>query len=70
MTLTSIIILNVLLDVALIAGLVFAMTRPAKLSPHRPGVTGNVWRLRRPHRNVARGARDERAAARLSHAYD
>jgi hypothetical protein len=70
MTLTSIIILNVLLDVALVAGLAFAMTRPAKLSPHRPGVTGNAWHLRRPHRHAARRARDDRAAARLSHAYD
>jgi hypothetical protein len=70
MTLTSIIILNVLLDVALLAGLAFAITRAARLTPHRPGVTGNAWHLRRPHRGVARGARDERAAARLSHAYD
>jgi hypothetical protein len=70
MTLTSIIILNVLLDVALLAGLAFAITRAAKLTPHRPGVTGNAWRLHRLHRNVTRSARDERAAARLSHAYD
>jgi hypothetical protein len=70
MTLTSIIIINVVLDVALLAGLAFAMTRTAKLTPHRPGVTGNFWRLHRPHHRVARGQPEERVSGRLSHAFD
>jgi hypothetical protein len=70
MTITTIIILNVLLDVALVAGLAFAMTHPAKLTPHRPGATPNAWRLRRPHRRVARSPREERASGTLSHAFD
>ena len=70
MTLTTIIILNVVLDIALLAGLAFAMTRPTKLTPHRPGTAGNVWRLRRPHRRPARRPREERVAGRLSQVYD
>jgi hypothetical protein len=66
-TLTLIIIANVVLDIALLAGLAFAMTRPAKLTPHRPGVTGNVVRLRRPLRqDVAARRHEPRAARRLS----
>jgi hypothetical protein len=67
MNLTTLIILNVVLDVALLAGLAYAMTRPAKLTPHRPGITGNVWRLRHPHRRPARSPREERVSGRLSH---
>lgn len=70
MTLTSIIILNVVLDVALLAGLVFATTRAIKLTPHRPGITGNVWRRRRPHRRAVRSAHEERLSGRLARAYD
>jgi hypothetical protein len=70
MTLTSIIILNVVLDVALLAGLAYALTRPAKLTPHRPGITGNVWRLRRPHRRAVRSAHEERVSGQLARAYD
>jgi hypothetical protein len=36
MTLTTAIVLIVLADVALIAGLAWAMSRPAKLTPHVP----------------------------------
>jgi hypothetical protein len=70
MNLTSIIILNLVLDVALLAGLAYAMTRALKLTPHRPGITGNVWRLRRPHRRVAHSAHEERPSGRLARAYD
>jgi hypothetical protein len=72
MTLTTIIVLNVVLDLALLALLAFVMTRPAKLTPHRPGVSGSVWRRRRPHRRVARPAREERSTATgtLSHSLD
>ncbi len=70
MTLTTIIILNAVLDVALLAGLAFAMTRAAKLTPHRPGITGNVWRLRRPHRRAARSQREEHLSGQLARAYD
>lgn len=69
MTLTSIIILNAVLDVALLAGLTLAITRAAKLTPHRPGVTGNFWRLHRPHRRAAR-TREEHVSGQLSHAFD
>jgi hypothetical protein len=70
MTLTSIIILNVVLDLALLAGLAFAMTRAIKLTPHRPGITGNAWRLRRPHRHAARSQREERLSGQLARVYD
>jgi hypothetical protein len=73
MTLTSMLIANIVLDFALLAGLAFAMTRPAKLTPHRPGVTGNVWRLHRAHRRAARPAREERGehvSGRPAQAFD
>jgi hypothetical protein len=63
-TLTLIIIANVVLDVALLAGLAFAMARAAKLTPHRPGVTGNVWRVHRPLRHETARPREGRTAAR------
>jgi hypothetical protein len=34
MTLTLIITMNVVLDIALLGGLAFAMSRPARLTPH------------------------------------
>jgi hypothetical protein len=70
MTHTTIIILNVVLDVALLAGLAFVMTRPAKLTPHRAGAATSAWRRRRPHRRAARPAREEHASGTLSHAFD
>ncbi len=71
MTLTTIIILNLALDVALLATVAFAMTRALKLTPHRPGVTGNFWRLHRPHRRaVAHSSREERLSGQLSHVFD
>jgi hypothetical protein len=66
MTLTTIIILNVVLDIALLVGLAFAMTRPAKLTPHRPGTAGNVWRSRRTQRRPARHPRQEHVSGQLS----
>jgi hypothetical protein len=73
-TFTIILLANILLDVALLAGLAFAMTRSAKLTPHRPGIPGNVWQLRDPLRHPAQAtpakARGERAARRLSPALD
>jgi hypothetical protein len=44
---TGIIVLLIVLVVALIGGLVFVMSRPTNLEPHRAGITGNRWRLRR-----------------------
>jgi hypothetical protein len=70
-TLTIIIIANVALDVALLGLLAFVMTRAAKLEPHRPGVTGNAWQLRRPlgHHARERG-RQERTRRRIATALD
>ncbi len=70
MNLTSIIILNVVLDVALLAGVGFAMTRALKLVPHRPGITGNAWRLHRPHRRAVRSAHEQRRSGQLARAFD
>ncbi|HST33589.1 MAG TPA: hypothetical protein VLJ80_08740 [Solirubrobacteraceae bacterium] len=70
-TLTTIIIANVALDVALLGLLAFVMTRAGKLEPHRPGVTGNAWQLRRPLRHRAQErAREERTTRRLAAALD
>lgn len=70
MTFTLILIANILLDVALIGGVAYLMSHTAKLTPHRPGVTGNAWKLRRPLRYSNPSARSERAPARLSPALD
>ncbi len=70
MTLTTILILNILLDAALIGGLAHIMSRATKLTPHRPGVSGNAWKLRRPLRHSAHSARSERPRGRLSPALD
>lgn len=71
MSLTVILILNVVLVVALLALLVLAMAHPRKLTPHKPGVTGNFWRIHRPLRHHAhREAREEQPARRLSPALD
>ena len=80
MTLTIILIANIVLDVALLGLLAFVMSRPTKLTPHRPGITGNVWRMLNPLRLRAERAaraerprahgREERAARRLSPALD
>jgi hypothetical protein len=69
MTLTSMIILNVVLDVALLAGLAFAMSHPTKLTPHQPGVKDRHRRLRRPLHEHSRAHR-ERVSPRLSRALD
>ncbi len=71
MTLTTIIILNVVLDVALLAGLAFVMAHPRKLTPHRPGATGNDWRLRHGQRRLQQDrARSERPSTRVSPALE
>jgi hypothetical protein len=70
MTLTTILTLNAILGVALLAGLALVMAHPRKLTPHRPGLTGDAWRLRRPHRRAARPSREERVGATLSRAFD
>lgn len=77
MTFTIILTANIVLDAALLGLLALVMSRPAKLTPHRPGFTGNVWRVRNPLRQRAERApahaahgRDERAARRLSPALD
>jgi hypothetical protein len=65
MTFTLMITLNIVLDVALVGGLAFAMSRASLLQPHKPGVTGNRWRIRRPvHHQVHAYARGERAPLR------
>lgn len=70
-TLTTIIIANVALDVALLGLLAFVMTRAGKLEPHRPGINGNAWHLRRPLRHHAQErTREERTARRLAPALD
>ncbi len=63
MTFALILIANIVLDVALLGLLAFVMTRPAKLTPHRPGVTGNIWRLHNPLRVRAERAAHGREAA-------
>jgi len=70
MTLTTILILNILLDAALIGGVAYIMSHASKLTPHRPGVTGNAWKLRRPLRHSTQSVRSERASSRLSPALD
>ncbi len=44
---TTVIVVLVLLVVGLLALLAYGMSRPNRLRPHRPGVTGNRWSLRR-----------------------
>lgn len=68
MTFTLMITLNVVLDVALLCGLAFVMSRAAKLTPHRPGVSGNRWHIRRPLRDhVYAYSRGEREPTRSLH---
>jgi hypothetical protein len=71
-TLTTIIIANVALDVALLGLLAFVMMHARKLEPHRPGITGNAWQLRRPlrHHHAQERTREERTARRLAPALD
>lgn len=71
-TLTLIIIANVALDVALLGLLAFVMSRAGKLTPHRPGITGNAWHLPRPlrHQHAEHRRREERTAPRLAPALD
>jgi hypothetical protein len=70
-TLTLTIIANAVLDVALLGLLAFVMSRAGRLTPHRPGITGNAWHLRRPLRHQAESRRrEERVSRRLSPVLD
>ena len=77
-TLTTIIVANVTLDVALLGLLAFVMSHAGKLEPHRPGITGNAWQLQRPlrhhhaqgHHPAQERTREERTARRLAAALD
>jgi hypothetical protein len=63
MTFTTMLILNVVLDVAILGGLAFVMSRAAKLTPHRPSLStarAGRERVRRQHTR-----RDQRAPAAL-----
>ena len=71
MSLTVILILNVVLVAALLSLLVLAMAHPRKLTPHKPGVTGNFWHIHRPLRHtqthrVRKETREEHRARRLA----
>ncbi len=74
MFLTVILILNVALVVALLGLLGLAMAHPRKLTPHKPGVTGNFWHIHRPLRTQShrarRETREEHGARRLSSVLD
>ena len=48
MTITNAVILNVLLDIALLGLLAFVMSRASKLTPHRPGAQGDPLPQRSP----------------------
>ncbi len=71
-TFTSINVANVVLDLTLLSLLAFVMSRAGKLTPHRPGITGNAWHLRRPlrHQHAEARPREQRTARRLSPALD
>lgn len=64
MTLTTMLITNAVLAVALIGGLAHVMSRAAKLTPQRPAVSGNSRRIRPLRHGVPMRARAERAPAR------
>jgi hypothetical protein len=59
MTFTLMLILNVVLDATILAALAFVISRAAKLTPHRVGVT-------QPARPSAAGPEGERARRTLS----
>ena len=66
MTFTLMLIFNIMLDVAILAGLVSVMSRAAKLTPHEPSVSVASMpnmRLTRQHPR----ARSERASSRRLH---
>jgi hypothetical protein len=68
MTITLVVISNVVLDVAILGALAFVMSRPAKLTPH-----AEAGPVRSPRERVARDrarGRDERSAARWRPALD
>jgi hypothetical protein len=48
------------------------MAHARKLEPHRPGITGNAWQLRRPlrHHHAQERTREDRTARRLAPALD
>jgi hypothetical protein len=60
----AIVVVLVVLVAALLAGLAFTMSRTARLRPHRPGVTGNRWGLRRRRWQARAAEREEQRKAR------
>jgi hypothetical protein len=46
MTFTTMLILNVVLDIVIISALAFVMSRPAKLTPHAEPMTARTARRR------------------------
>jgi hypothetical protein len=70
MTLTLMIILNVVLDVALLGGLAYFMSHAGKLTPHQPSVSGEALpRQARMVRERTR-TRGQRTSRRLHPALD
>jgi hypothetical protein len=68
MTMTLVVILNVVFDAAILGALAFVMSRPAKLTPH-----AEAGPARSPRERVARDrarAREQRSGARLRPALD
>lgn len=68
MTMTLVVILNVVLDVAILGALAFVMSRPARLTPHAEAGPARAPR-ERVARDRARG-REERSNAPLRPALD
>lgn len=64
MTLTAAILINVALDLAIIAGLAFALTRAARLTPHGEHTTQQPRRAPRPVRRSLSARRRLAATAR------
>jgi len=64
MTFTLMLILNIVLDVLVVAGLAFVMSRPARLRPHGGDVAARAPSRRRSEQEPAR-ARGERVGSPL-----
>jgi hypothetical protein len=63
MTLTATLILNIVLDVAILGALAFVMSRPSKLTPHGADAAPAAPGRRQAHERAH--ARGERAASPL-----
>jgi hypothetical protein len=67
MTFTLMLILNIVLDIGILAALAFVMTRPAKLTPHGERLLGRPARRHAARdRAGARGQRVPSTAARTA----